>query len=79
MHVKTHWELAGEYEFDTSNELSNGGPVFYKQAGVTMGTSSASSDSLWYGINSDDPNERPPSFISKKFTVPKKFRNVGTS
>lgn len=41
-----------------------------------MGTSTGSSWKQWYGRSSDYANERPPTFIGKKFTVPKKFKNV---
>lgn len=54
LHAKTHWDLAGEYEYQIS-------------LGLPFSLYTASS---WVSSG------YPPTFLSKRFTVPKKFRNT---
>ncbi len=51
----------------------------YKEAGITNGGSTGASWTTWFGRAANYAGERPPTFISKKFTIPKKFRNVATA
>jgi len=53
VHGKTHWDLAGEYEYDfTTNGFANFPLYTVETAG------------------------NPPTFMSKGFVVPRKFRNI---
>lgn len=51
----------------------------YKEAGITNGGSVGASWTTWFGRAANYAGERPPTFIGKKFTIPKKFRNVATA
>lgn len=68
MHAKTHWDLAGEYEFR------------HCLWGAVVNASCTGFSTFAQYTQTDYSGNAPyPTFISKKFTVPKKFRNVDPS
>ena len=82
LHAKTHWDIATEYEFDYRNELDytgNTANVYFKQASVTPGASVGAVWTECFGQTSNNANERSPAFLSKRFIIPKKYRNVNSA